>query len=136
MSVGLGKVPGMIFWSLLDVERAIRDSWGADTCAPEDVPDWHPGNPARGQCGTTALVLHDFFGGELMCGPVHRDGEHVDYHWWNRFGDGLEVDLTREQFAPDELVGEGAQVPRPTGKTRTDAEYELLRRRVRERLGG
>jgi uncharacterized protein YodC (DUF2158 family) len=125
----------MIFRSLIEVERAIRASWGSDTCAPEDVPDWCPDNPARGQCGTTALVLNDLFGGVLMRGEVHRDGEWVDCHWWNRLGDGLELDLTREQFAANELVGPGEAVSRPTGSGRLDAEYETLRRRVRERLG-
>lgn len=125
-----GKLGRMILRTLIDVERAVRASWGADTCAPEDVPDWHPGNPARGQCGTTALVLHDLFGGELMRGDVHRDGEWTDFHWWNRIGDGVELDLTREQFAANELVGAGTPVPRPTGSTRVNAEYEALRERV------
>ncbi|WP_380668758.1 YunG family protein [Saccharopolyspora griseoalba] len=116
------------------MERAIRASWGADTCAPEDVPYWHPGNPARGQCGTTALVLNDLFGGVLVRGDVRRGGEWADYHWWNRFGDGLELDLTREQFAADEHVGPGELVPRPTGGTRLDVQYELLRARVRGQL--
>lgn len=120
----------MILWSLTDVERAIRASWGSDTCAPEDIPAWHPGNPARGQCGTTALVLNDLFGGDLMRGDVHRGSEWVDYHWWNRLGDSVELDLTRGQFAPNELVGPGEPVSRPTGKTRLDTEYETLRKRV------
>lgn len=120
----------MICWSLTDVERAIRASWGADTCAPEDIPAWHPDNPARGQCGTTALVLNDLFGGDLVRGDVHRGSVWIDHHWWNRLGDGLELDLTREQFSSDELVGGGEPVSRPTGKTRLDAEYETLRKRV------
>lgn len=124
----------MILRSLSEVERAVRASWGADTCAPEDVPDWHPGNPARGQCGTTALVLNDLLGGDLVRADVHRDGERVDYHWWNRLGDGLELDLTREQFAANEVVGRGEVLSRPAGSGRLDAEYETLRRRVRERL--
>ena len=120
----------MIVLALTDVERAIRSAWGADTCAPEDVPRWHPGNPARGQCGTTALVLGDLFGGDLVRGDVRVDGAWVDFHWWNRFAGGFEVDLTREQFAPDELVGPGTPVERPTTPTRLDAEYRLLRGRV------
>ncbi|GAA4857741.1 hypothetical protein GCM10023222_05570 [Saccharopolyspora cebuensis] len=129
-SVVCGRLRHMMLWSLADVERAIRASWGADTCAPEDIPDWHRGNPARGQCGTTALVLNDLLGGDLVRGDVHRDGEWADYHWWNRLGDGVELDLTREQFASHELVGPGEPVPRPTGHTRLDTEYGILRERV------
>ncbi|GAA2334922.1 hypothetical protein GCM10009854_08420 [Saccharopolyspora halophila] len=126
----------MILWSLVEVERALRSSWGSDTCAPEDVADWRSDNPAGGQCGTTALVLHDFFGGDLMCGDVHRDGRLSDHHWWNRLGDGLELDLTREQFALDELVGPGEPVARPTGVHRLDGEYRTLRQRVLAILSG
>lgn len=38
-------------WTLAEVEHAVRVSWGADTCDAADRADWHPGNPARGQCG-------------------------------------------------------------------------------------
>lgn len=113
---------------------ALRESWGPDTCAPEDVPDWTPDNPARGQCATTALVIHDFFGGSLVTGEVVVDGERVDFHWWNRLPDGEQVDLTLEQFGPHEHVVGGLDVVRPSGPTRLDREYALLSSRVAARL--
>ena len=117
--------------TLADIERAVRAGWSADTCDPVDRADWHPGNPARGQCGPTALVLHDLFGGELVLGEVLVAGERTGVHWWNRFGTGLEVDLTREQFRPDEEVVGGRVVERPPGPPkRCREEYELLRDRV------
>ncbi|MER7015176.1 hypothetical protein ABT324_27410 [Saccharopolyspora sp. NPDC000359] len=124
----------MIIQKLADIEAAVRSSWGADTCAPEDLPKWHPGNPARGQCGVTALVLNDLLGGDLVRGEVHVDGRQVDFHWWNRLPGGLELDLTREQFTPDELVTSGVVVERPAEFTRLREEYELLRTRVLENL--
>lgn len=93
-------------------------------------PHWTPDNPARDQCGVTALVVHDLLGGELIRGEVHVDGERVDYHWWNRLGMGIEVDLTREQFGPDETVVGGDVIERPAEIVRLRAEYELLRSRV------
>ncbi|MEU9761397.1 hypothetical protein ACFYYY_16305 [Streptomyces sp. NPDC001834] len=112
------------------IERAIRDGWGADTATPDHRPDWTPDNPARDQCGVTALVLHDLLGGDLIRGEVHVDGERVDYHWWNRFGMGIEVDLTREQFGPAEQVVGGEVIERPAEIVRLCEEYELLRGRV------
>ena len=109
---------------------ALRQSWGPDTCAPEDVPDWRPDNPARGQCATTAVLLHDYFGGCLVRGEVRVDGRQVDFHWWNRFADGQVVDATIEQFASHEIVVGGTDVERPTGPTRMDVQYELLASRV------
>lgn len=109
----------------------IRSSWALDTCAPDNLADWHAGNPARGQCGVTALVLHDLLGGDLMVGEVHVDGVRVDHHWWNRFGAGIEVDLTREQFAPHEIVSAGRIVERPPGPPGyCHDQYEQLRGRV------
>jgi len=57
---------GMTLWTLTAVERAVRASWGVDTCDPVDRLDWRPDNPSRGQCGVTALVLHDLFGGDRV----------------------------------------------------------------------
>lgn len=123
---------------LTDIERAVRASWDADTCTPEYRSRWTTDNPARDQCGVTAMVLNDLLGGELLRGEVLVDGAWVDYHWWNRLGEGLEIDLTREQFAPHEIVTAGVVVPRPpVGEwRRLVAEYELLRGRVLGRLLG
>jgi hypothetical protein len=124
-------------WTLTDLEQAVRTSWGADTCDPVDRADWHPGNPARGQCGVTALVLNDLLGGDLVLGEVHVAGERTGIHYWNRFGTDLEVDLTRDQFRPDESVVGGQVVARPDGPPRRcREEYELMRARVLARLDG
>jgi hypothetical protein len=126
----------MAFWTLGEVEQFVRESWGVDTCDPAGAADWHPGNPSREQCGVTALVLHDLFGGELICADVHVEGERVGYHWWNRFGAGVEVDLTRDQFRPEEIVLAGRSIERPPGPPgRCREQYELLRSRVLARLG-
>lgn len=123
-------------WTLTDVERAVRTSWGVDTCDPVDRPDWRPDNPARGQCGVTALVLNDLFGGDLVLGEVRVAGNRTGVHYWNRFGTGLEVDLTREQFRQDEKVVGAQVVQRPAGPPkRCREEYELLRGRVMRRTG-
>ncbi|MFJ8039259.1 hypothetical protein ACIRBX_01940 [Kitasatospora sp. NPDC096147] len=121
---------------LTDIERAVRASWTAETCTPEYRARWTAENPARDQCGVTAMVVHDLLGGELLRGEVLVDGERVDFHWWNRLGAGVEIDLTREQFGPHELVTEGTVVPRPPFDEwrRPKPEYLLLRERVLARL--
>ncbi|MGW4232847.1 YunG family protein [Streptomyces sp. NPDC004980] len=121
---------------LADIEAAVRSSWDADTTTPAWRPRWDPDNPARDQCGVTALVVNDLLGGELIRGEVRVDGVRVDYHWWNRLGMGIEIDLTREQFAPHEIVVGGVVIERPAEIVRLREEYELLRGRVLERLRG
>ena len=63
-----------------------------------------------------------------------RDGNQQGFHWWNRLA-GVDIDLTGDQFGPDELVHEPRVLPRPTGPLkRGEAESLLLRSRVLARL--
>ncbi|MYS19355.1 hypothetical protein GTW78_03600 [Streptomyces sp. SID4948] len=125
-------------WTLTTVDQALRASWAADTCSPDDVAraPWHPGNPAWGHCDITALVVHDLFGGDLVLGDVHHRGDSAGYHYWNRLPSGLELDLTREQFRDGQTVTAPRTVKRPPGPLpRRAAEYGLLRARLAARLG-
>ena len=126
----------MMIDSFATLQDALRSSWGPDTCYPVDLADWHPGNPARGQCGVTVLVVNDLLGGDLVMADVsYADGTRQGVHYWNRIG-LLDVDLTRGQFTSDEHVGAGTVLPRPThAPTRCREEYELLRTRVLAALG-
>lgn len=66
---------------------------------------------------------------------VRIAGQFSDYHWWNRFNGSFDVDLTRSQFSPEEIVGEGVVVDRPPNVvSRCETEYRTLRRRVLDRL--
>jgi len=87
----------------------LRAAWGSDTCDPHDLEDWRPDNPARGQCGVTALVDH----------------------YWNRLPDGRDIDFTADQFDPAEVVSGGQVQHRPpNAPVWCREQYELLRRRV------
>jgi hypothetical protein len=128
----------MIAWNLLVIERALRSSWAADTCSADDLAraGWQPGNPARGHCDITALIVNDLFGGDLMVGEVQLDGEQYGFHWWNRLPSGVELDLTRDQFQLGQTVIAARVVQRPPGPlSRRWSEYLLLRERVIGRLG-
>ncbi len=123
--------------TLDEVTTAVRAAWCAETCDDSDLADWTPADPARGQCGATALLLHDLFGGDLLLGEVLLpDGSRQGVHWWNRLPDGREVDLTREQFAPHEAVQPPRVVVRPPGPPRRNREqYLRLRAAVLTALG-
>jgi hypothetical protein len=120
------------------VEAALRASWAADTCSPDDLErhGWTSANPARGHCDVTALVLHDLFGGDLVIGTVHLGDEQHGWHWWNRLATGTELDLTRDQFVDGETVTATEVLARRPGPLphRWDA-YLVLRARVAQRLG-
>ncbi|UJB39693.1 YunG family protein [Streptomyces sp. A1-5] len=126
----------MIPWNLLDLDKALRASWAADTCSPDDQADWQADNPAWGHCDITALIVNDVFGGGLMVGEVHLDGTQHGFHWWNRLPSGWELDLTREQFQRGQTVTAARVVERPPGPLpRRWEEYLLLRERVIKHLG-
>lgn len=106
-------------------------AWGPDTCYPNMREEWTPEKPSRDQCGMTALVVQDVLGGDLVQGEVHVAGEQVGHHYWNRLPDGSDVDLTGDQFLPEEKVVGGTVVVRPPDGPRYHREqYALLRRRV------
>ncbi|MGC9381486.1 YunG family protein [Streptomyces sp. MH13] len=123
-------------WNLLDLDKALRAGWAADTCSPDDQADWQPDNPAWGHCDITALIVNDVFGGDLMVGEVHLDGIQHGFHWWNRLSSGVELDLTLEQFRRGQTVTAARVVERPPGPLpRRWEEYLLLRERVIKHLG-
>lgn len=125
-------------WNLVDIDTALRASWAADTCSPDDRDraEWLPGNPAWGHCDITALIVNDIFGGDLVVGEVHLDGAQLGFHWWNKLPNGIELDLTREQFRFGQVVTAARVVERPPGPLpRRYEEYLLLRERVAEHLG-
>jgi hypothetical protein len=79
-----------------DLEAAVRAAWALDTCDPVDAADWSPANPSRGQCGSTALIIHDVLGGELLIAEVVRgDGSRQGVHYWNLLPDDERPRLRR-----------------------------------------
>ena len=120
-----------------DLEVAIRAAWALDTCDPVDADDWSRANPSRGQCGSTALTIHDLLGGELLIADVLRtDGTRQGVHYWNLLPDGTELDLTEDQFASDEVIQQPRVVRRPAGLPKRGAEqYLTMKHRVLRALG-
>jgi hypothetical protein len=105
--------------SLADFYQQLRRAWSVETGR-----HWQHDNPASGQCGVTALVVHDRFGGEILKTDVNGA-----WHFYNRIDD-RRVDFTMSQFdSPisyddvasnrDEALGDCSQ-----------QQYELLRARM------
>ena len=109
------ETSGMTAFSFAAVASAIAASWGPDTMyATKEVPPRKPGCRSRGQCGTTALVLQDWLGGDILAADVYRDDERVGVHYWNRLPGGEEVDMTAEQFLPNEALVGCREATRPS----------------------
>jgi hypothetical protein len=80
-----------------DLRSYLRDVWRADTSLTPN--DWSASNPAVGQCAVTALIVQDYFGGELLRGCTEGGT-----HYWNRLPNGQEIDLTAEQFDAEPAI--------------------------------
>lgn len=72
------------------LKKILKLCWSAETASG----NWSPENPALNQCAVTALIVQDYFGGELLRCPMTNGGSH----YWNRLVDGKEIDLTEDQF--------------------------------------
>ena len=117
-----------------NLEEAIKQSWGKDTCYPPSAESWIPENPALGQCAVTALVVRDYLGGDILnCKSLH--------HHYNQLMDGIVVDLTKSQFPEGTLIqSDGIATDfdllygASAKKAETENRYKILKRRVERNL--
>lgn len=100
------------------VVEALTASWDASSSS---LPhEWSKGNPARGQCAVSSLVVQDYFGGDILRFVVEFDGTS-EKHFVNLI-DGALVDTTFSQF-PDNPV---TKVNKPDLKGHKDLRTKLL----------
>ncbi|HDR7353177.1 hypothetical protein ABEX67_06495 [Bacillus wiedmannii] len=69
------------------IYEALIKSWSIETSSK-----WTSENPAKGQCGVTALVVQDIYGGEIKKTKVREV-----WHFYN-FIDGQRFNFTEAQF--------------------------------------
>jgi len=124
-------------WTWSEIEAAVRSSWGPDTAfASTDYMARGSGRPSRGQCGTTSLVIQDLLGGDLMVADVEYEDRMEGVHYWNVTPNGVEVDLTRDQFvAGESLINEHVVAVGRNSSSAGEQPFQLLRQRVSAALG-
>jgi len=124
---------------LTELQEALQKSWCKETAY--DAGDWSKENPAIGQCAVTALIVNDYFGGEIVWAEaVQPDGRKIS-HYFNLI-DGKEVDITRTQFPEGTIIPQGAAKTKEFKTTRefmlsndnTKKRYEVLKELVSKRL--
>ena len=74
------------------IMKALYKSWSSDSSSK-----WSQDNPAKGQCGVTALIVNDLLGGEIRKTKLPEG-----WHFYN-FINGKRYDLTVSQFKEDIL---------------------------------
>src|ERR1700689_2338790 len=106
-------------YAIADLYERLRRSWSLETSR-----HWRHDNPAAGQCGVTALVVHDYIGGSVMKTDVNGA-----WHFYN-FVNGCRYDFSMSQF--ESLIGY-SDIPSNRSEALADTtpeQYEQLRSRV------
>jgi len=107
------------------IRSALEASWSSETsvCFSRDAL------PSYGQCAQTAVVIQEWFGGEILrTTGWHGQGNH----FYNRI-DGKRIDFTADQFKMPGYSYELTYEDRPSGEAEATAEtlpgqVEALRR--------
>ena len=73
-----------------DMEKVLLNSWSLNSSSK-----WTIANPARGQCGVTAMVVNDVLGGEIKKTMLSEG-----WHFYNEIR-GMRCDFTASQFNED-----------------------------------
>jgi hypothetical protein len=74
------------------LETLRRYAWTKQTAHSPDR--WSSSKRSTGQCAVTALIVHDWYGGDIV--KVIVNGRWS--HYYNVLPDGTTIDLTRDQF--------------------------------------
>ncbi|MCA1064962.1 hypothetical protein QTG56_09445 [Rossellomorea sp. AcN35-11] len=91
---------------------------------------WRKGEPAKGQCGVTTLVVHDILGGE-----IRKTNLPEGWHFYNII-QGIRCDFTASQFVTpieyQDILANRDEAFRDTN----EEQYLYLRACVLEKLNG
>lgn len=80
------------FKNTKELKELLKLSWSKETCIKTLSDSWKNENPSLGQCAITALLVNDFFGGDIM-----RCMTSTGSHYYNIINNEI-IDLTKEQF--------------------------------------
>ncbi len=108
----------------------IKKAAGRDTSS--DPEHWTKENSLWGHCAVVSLLAQDYFGGELVRGSLENTQySSLHSHYWNKLGEGSEVDFTARQFKEGlpTLDSEIRSRERVLSHPDTQRRYEALKAR-------
>ena len=108
-------------FTLAQVIEALEQSWSAETRYPG--VKWDRKNPARGQCAVSAMIVQDYFGGDLKRYSVLLD-KTEEKHFVNAINDEVIVDVTRSQYPQGIVMNEYLFTPSEYNSVREKLEAD------------
>ena len=74
------------------IKETLLECYSKDLCYPKVQNEWNENNKCFGMCAITALIINDYFSGDIC--KIHVDGIS---HYFNLIEDKI-IDLTKDQF--------------------------------------
>lgn len=117
------------------LEELLNLSWTKKTSA--DSKNWTEKNKSYGQCVVSALIVQDYFGGEIVWSNAELPDGSIVSHYFNLIGE-VYYDLTFKQFPKGTIVPNGISKSEEFKSTReyvlsyspTQKRYETLKKKV------
>ncbi|MDN5388963.1 MULTISPECIES: YunG family protein [Bacillus] len=101
------------------IMNALYKSWSSDSSSK-----WSQDNPAKGQCGVTALIVNDLLGRE-----IRKTRLPEGWHFYN-FINGKRYDLTVSQFKEDILYMDVPSNRNEAFSDTNEKQYNYLKQSV------
>lgn len=115
--------------SLLELRHFLYSACQKDTAYSSCADEWSRSNPTRGHCAIAAMLVYEYFGGNIQRGYNAQKGE---WHYWNVIDDAI-YDFTRDQYKDDNISFQDIQnvfFATLLENCDTRRRYELLKERV------
>ncbi|MED1598692.1 MULTISPECIES: YunG family protein [Bacillus] len=113
----------MLFFEGENIKNILLQSWSIESSSK-----WTLNNPAMGQCGVTALVINDLYGGEILKTELEEG-----WHFYNEINE-KRYDFTESQF-PSSIEYMDVPSNREEAFADTnDKQYNYLKQRVNEKI--
>ena len=115
--------------SLLELKHFLYSSYHRDTAYHSCADEWSQSNPTRGHCAIVAMLVYEYFGGDIQRG---YSAQREEWHYWNVIDDVI-YDFTKDQYKDNNISFQNVQnVPIATLLENYDTRcrYELLKERL------
>jgi hypothetical protein len=103
--------------------RVLKTVWAEDTAG--GTTGWAADNPAKNHCSVTALIVQDYFGGQIL-----NTKTAGGTHFYNAI-DGKRWDLTVSQFAEPICFDDNPATREMAMADATEEKYRTLAERIR-----
>lgn len=102
-----------------EIKNALYKSWSLKSSSK-----WSKENPASGQCGVTALVVHDLLGGEIKKTKLPNG-----WHFYNVLN-GTRYDFTESQFTDEVEYMDQPSSREEAFSDTNESQYSYLKQQI------